>query len=333
MAPQLTTSPATCSAPGKLFLFGEYAVLRGGLAIVTAVNRRVFATRHVEATTYRAHGTEGLALPRFVLETTGSTASVEHLETDVRPFFDGPNKLGLGSSAASSVALCAAVLAYDAEGALDRDAVFRAAFDAHRLLQNGRGSGGDVACATYGGTLVYSMNAPWRPLNTPPIAPPIVIRAVWTGESASSTRLVGRVEEALASHPRETEQALANIAGIAERATALIDAGAWTDLVELFSLGDEAMERLGEVSGAPIITDRHRALRELATSYGLFVKPSGAGGGDFSLVVGEASTDTVDWEDFARHLPAPCKLVDLEFGVEGVRVESIEPQGESTWNS
>ncbi|MBA2665035.1 MAG: hypothetical protein H0U74_22300 [Bradymonadaceae bacterium] len=309
MAPR----PTTCSAPGKLFLFGEYAVLSGGQAIVTAVDRRVFATRHMAASVYRAHGTEGLALPRLVLEAVESTARVEHLETDVRALFDGPNKLGLGSSAASTVALCAAVLAYEAEGKLDRDAVFRASFAAHCRLQRGRGSGGDVACSTYGGTLAYSMSEPWRPLQTPQA---LELRAIWTGESASSTALVDCVEQARKARPAEIERALSAIADVADQASDAIEDAAWSELIALFALGDDAMERLGIASEAPIITARHRALRTLAGRYGAVVKPSGAGGGDFSLAVGEQ----VDWEGFAQELPNGCQLMDLALGAHGVRV-------------
>ncbi|MFU8804165.1 MAG: mevalonate kinase [Bradymonadaceae bacterium] len=305
--------PTITSAPGKLFLFGEYAVLSGGRAIVTAVDRRVFATRHLNRTHYRAHGTKGLELPRFVLEATGSTATIEHLETDVRALFEGSTKLGLGSSAASAVALCAAVLVHDEGGRFDRDDVFRAASMAHRLLQQGLGSGGDVACATYGGTLAYSMSDPRLPLSTPPIA----VRPIWTGESASSTVLVRGVEEARAIRSEEVDRALTQIADVAENAVRVMEVGAWSELPELVALGDEAMERLGLVSQATIITDRHRTLRKVALRHGAVVKPSGAGGGDFSLAVG---TD-VDWQAFRAQLPVGCRMMELELGAEGVRVE------------
>lgn len=313
----------TCSAPGKLFLFGEYAVLAGGRAIVTAVDRRVVATCHATPTLYRAHGADvALTLPRHVLEAVGARVGVEHLETDVRAFFDGPNKLGLGSSAASTVALCAAVLAHERAGAhehdnpLDRDAVLDAALRAHRKLQGGRGSGGDVACATWGGTIVYSMTEPWRALSTPRVE----LRAVWTGEPASSTALVGRVEEARAQHPGDIDRALRDIADVADRAVDAMSAAQGDSggrLVELFALGDEAMERLGAAASAPIITERHRALRTLAHRHGAVAKPSGAGGGDFSLVVGT----NVDWPALERELPAPCRIIPMQFGAEGVRAE------------
>ena len=70
-----------------------------------------------------------------------------------------------------------------------------------------------------------------------------------------------------------------------------------------------------------MITQTHRELRTWAKAWGLCTKISGAGGGDFSLLWGRAQ-DAQRWQRALCHLPKGCVHVPMEFGVEGVRVET-----------
>lgn len=288
-------------APGKLFLFGEYAVLGGAPAIVTAVDRYVSA-RRCEGP-YRVVGTHepDVRLPRAVEAATGH--AVTGWEVDVSSFYERDQKLGLGSSAASCVALAAAAL-----GVADRQAVFEAALRAHRGYQGGRGSGADVAASTFGGTLVA------RPvgegLHVTPVRLPNDLRVypIWTGAPADTRSFVDVV---LKARPAALD-ALAALAAEAEVAFERDDAGA---IVELAQLYDEAEGRLGGEVGVAIRTATHEAVARAAQTLGAAAKPSGAGGGDVSLVVSEGPLDEVD---LASALPPGARLLDFALGAAGV---------------
>lgn len=337
-----------CSAPGKLFFLGEYGVLAGGWTLVAAVNRRVYARFDPEGRGYRAVGAgarTSLKLPRAVVASlpgsgpslvTGEPGLIACFETDVRSFFEGRQKLGLGSSAASVVALSAAALR-SAGADTSVDTVFETAFVAHRRLQNGRGSGADVAASTYGGLLAYRLETatpPFEVLGEPVvfegekklagvrILPGLVwpegleFRAIWTGNSASSTGLIARIEASFGKGTGEVDDLFAEINQTATAAVGALLEHRAQDLMELFARGDALMERLAACTGAAIITEQHRAIRRLGERYGVIAKPSGAGGGDFSLLIGPSSTP---WERLERELPAGCQMVGLQLDAQGVR--------------
>src|SRR5207244_938155 len=95
-------------------------------------------------------------------------------------------KIGLGTSAATTVAVVAAVLA--AHGvAIDRPTfrrqVFRLALVAHTRAQGGRGSGIDVAAAAHGGLIEYGRCAPsWqRRIDRPTATALDIARGPWPG--------------------------------------------------------------------------------------------------------------------------------------------------------
>jgi phosphomevalonate kinase len=199
------------SAPGKLVLLGEYAVLDGAPALVGAVDRRARVTASPAPGRWwqvAAPGlTEGPA--RFALDHSGALqwASdsesrglelVERLfgrwsdavgsaigalpplalELDTTEFFDdagsGRVKLGLGSSAALTAALASALQAWIGGGVLPRPDLewVRKVVALHRAVQGGRGSGLDVAASLLGGVLEYRLDDRQRVATARPLALP-----------------------------------------------------------------------------------------------------------------------------------------------------------------
>ena len=91
------------SAPGKLILAGEYAVLRGGIAVVAAVRRRAVA-RVVPHDPGRVLSPFLDAAARVLESADAADAAAllrGSIEVDTSALHDGPTKLGLGSSAAA----------------------------------------------------------------------------------------------------------------------------------------------------------------------------------------------------------------------------------------
>lgn len=164
------------SAPGKVFVVGEYAVVDGGPAVVATVTRRLaarvraqrgrgeVAVRIGSETVRRPLATERVddvpPAARFVTAAAlvsarlfGVTAT--DLEITTASELDpGADKTGLGGSAAVTAATVSALHAIArgqaGDGALDEHARVAAGVYAHRLAQGG-GSAADVVAATAGG--------------------------------------------------------------------------------------------------------------------------------------------------------------------------------------
>ena len=186
------TTTHTATAPGKLVLFGEYAVLEGAPALVTAMEPRAQAT-------FAIAGPEALPVwnlhapalhLRLALEVKGNAvvplggAQVPPalalmvdlltevyrlsegrlppgaLTLDTQAFYKGATKLGLGSSGAITVAAWHA-LATAAElppmGPQTTIATLRAL---HSANQGGQGSGVDLAASLMGGVVRYQLGQP-----------------------------------------------------------------------------------------------------------------------------------------------------------------------------
>src|SRR4249920_3072469 len=98
------------SAPGKLFLIGEYAVLHGYHAVVAAVDRRVtgrFVPEAAPATPLVENVVEAV---RAYLVEDGASPPAGAPVLDSRALSSNAGKLGLGSSAAVAAAGVGAML-------------------------------------------------------------------------------------------------------------------------------------------------------------------------------------------------------------------------------
>ncbi len=293
----------TWRAPGKVILLGEYAVLHGHAALIAAVERYASCRRdagpHIEVV---APGHGHLALRDGVFAGEGDLRFVrawlaEHgappgrYTVDTRDLGFVPpgaawTKLGLGSSAASTVAFLAAV--HDAAGApADPAALYCAAQRLHRAVQ-GTGSGADVAASAFGGVGRYRWSADaGGPLpagdgagDHTPVAGPARLLVAWAGRPASTVSLVGQVRDWAARDPIAHRRLIERLA-----ATATVDLDDRPALIEAVRAGAAALAELGAVSGAPIVTEAHRTLDALAREVGGDAKPTGAGGGDLAWLV------------------------------------------------
>jgi phosphomevalonate kinase len=180
------------SAPGKLFLSGEWSVLEmGNPGIVAAVNKRVWVEAEeaseisVSVDDFKisdAMGEFGDGRFEWTSELTDEQrerlifcrgaieAALKYLG-EFKPFrirswgemsqleVDGEmKKIGFGSSAASVVAFVSAILKLngkDIESRDVRDIIYKLSTIAHYFVQGKVGSAFDVAASTYGGVFVY----------------------------------------------------------------------------------------------------------------------------------------------------------------------------------
>jgi phosphomevalonate kinase len=286
-------------APGKMVLTGAYAVLEGAPAIVIAVDR--YAVVDSESPT----------------------------KVDVRGLYDGAGrKLGLGSSAAQRVAAFGAralARGEDPRHAAVRAEIFRGVRAAHQREQGG-GSGVDVAASVHGGVLRYALVRDGAAGNTKrptdatmeavDLPPELVLVTYWSGTSARTSDLLGRVD-ALRARGGSGKVFLALRSAAEAAADALGDAPAFVRKASAFG---RALSALGDAADAPIFPPAFSELAALAAREDAAFLPSGAGGGDMAAWMGAAPPSAA----FAARAEA-LGLVPLSLAIDhgGVRPESI----------
>jgi phosphomevalonate kinase len=277
------TGPFAASAPGKLFLGGEYAVLHGGEAVVTAVSVRAAATLR--------DGARGRASPivRAVRECAAPklgrrAAALPAIAVDTSSFSLLGRKLGLGSSAATTAAATGSLFEWAGLPIeRERGRILGVALEAHRRGQGGRGSGADVAVSVEGGTIVFAAGRAVEPISLRGVE----AVAVWTGKPASTVLLLAQVDALAARDPALHGSCLTELVDASRELAAAFRAGAGDDIVRATAGYGEGMRRLGDAAGAPIVTVEHEAVSRLAREAGGAAKPSGAGGGDAAVAVFE----------------------------------------------
>ncbi len=272
------TSP-TCIVPGKIMLAGEYAVIDDSPAIMLAVNRYAIAT--VEATPQKLSPFLAAAhqvIAKHFGETSTQAKAARAVRVDTHSFREGNIKLGLGSSAAATVAAVGASLG----NAFDTSLVHTLARQAHGDAQapsGTRGSGADVASCTLGACIRFAFDTQ---IQTESVTLPDDLHLVfpWCGRAASTTALVPIVRRLRESRPSVYKQ---HIRDIAESAKALGKASLAEDAIVAIDAGGNAVRALGNAAQAPLWLPIHEQMRAIATELGGALKPTGAGGGDLAL--------------------------------------------------
>jgi phosphomevalonate kinase len=324
------------SAPGKIVLCGEYAVLDGAPAICLAVDRYARAevspadggslmvrTRgHLDGDwDIRVKEDGTIEWPGDVPDLLREVWNTLQFETafdislDTSEFFDpqSGSKLGLGSSAALTVALVLALLSAKDDS---RDAAMLAG-DAHRRLQHDLGSGVDIAASLEGGVIEYRMRASGRSRATGWPAG-LKYRVLWSGKPASTGDKLRKFEETRrGGGSKSTERLCAMAERIAEvwhREGASAVLGAFRKYVDALAQFDVDHD-LG------IFDAGHREMAAAAHGPEIVYKPCGAGGGDAGIVL--ASDERAIDEFESRAAEQGFQVLDISLAEKGVLVESI----------
>lgn len=321
----------TASAPGKVLLCGEYAVLDGAPAVCMAVNARAKVT--IEATRADEHSVvapgyserrvrfrdndgeiawlddgTGFELLQYAWRLTRpAPATGLDITLDSSAFFDAAasGKIGLGSSAALAVALAAAL-----DSMRPGDDPVGVAHRAHLDLQGGRGSGVDVACSAAGGLIVYEMDGRRSSRLEWPAG--LECRLFYSGIAAKTAAKIERYEQNRNSSSKAAFRAAALRMGDAWRegsSAAILDA--CRDYVA-------ALEKFSVDHDLGIFDAGHAELAAAAKAKGLVYKPCGAGGGDVGIAF---ASDAGAIEDFtAGGLPAGFRALNFGIDLNGVEI-------------
>ncbi|MCX8071980.1 MAG: mevalonate kinase [Candidatus Binatia bacterium] len=262
-------------APGKVILLGEHAVVYGWPAIALPVDRWV----HVEVgpgnlvptetDSGTLHGNTPPVSIRQLLSLAGSLLRLpaEHLAVRVNSAV--PPGMGLGSSAALSVALIRAIADYYGIALEDGD-VSNCAYKLECLF-HGQPSGVDNTAVALGSLLRFVRGKSPLPLSAPAPLPLVVL----LGDQPRSTRTVVELLQRRREHdPQTVDASFARIGQLAERAAAAIERGDWGILAVTMNENQRILHNLG-VSTPEIDTLVAQAL----TAGAWAAKVTGAGGG------------------------------------------------------
>ena len=322
------------TAPGKVVLSGEYAVLDGAPAIALAVDRRAqVAIRQQDRSPHRVD-TPGLAAaercftvrsgafdwqddlpPWELLECCWRAAGVDvpeplAIRLDTRAFRDprSGRKIGVGSSAALASALSIALCAVGADERDPRQVAMRA----HHTFQHGKGSGLDVATSFSGGVVEFRMGEPSGRQQAWPDGLHYAI--LWSGVEVDTAARIARLAGAEVHSSRQALAAAAAAVVAAWRSSA--PAAVLDSLVSYVV----TLERFSTDHALGIFDAGHAALVGMARRDGLVYKPCGAGGGDIGIVLG---TDVNAIEAFVG-LAADCGFVKTNLSIDtaGARTEA-----------
>ncbi len=315
-------------APGKVVLWGEYAVLAQAPAAVMAVNREAqvdldpaaqrnlfrsegFVTPAVYKADLNFCNAPTAAMAEAVCAALGYTQwpCALSLRSDTRAFFaNNGHKLGLGSSAALCVATYVALCEVFQHTASPAEAIA-----IHRQFQGGRGSGLDVAASWQGGVIRYTDGQlqPW------PWPPDLYWSVVWTGVSASTVRSVVNFEHwrrhSAQGREPQTLQALKELS-----TTLFASSGHASQLLTSLRAYCAALADLDRAAELQIFTPQHLQLAKLAARSGLVYKPCGGGGGDVGIACSEDPQRLAEFNAAAR--AEHFHPLDLEIATHGVRV-------------
>lgn len=337
------------SAPGKLVLLGEYAVLDGAPALVAAVSRRAHVCIEetpgkicrIESTEAHPQGAEFILSPRgrvnwrsrqsecrrrfalfaYVLERFARQhpdLSGFRVRLCTRELFMAEHKLGLGSSAALVVALDAALM-HHADAVADPPGNRLARLlDLHANFQNG-GSGLDVAASLFGGLICFARSSGLPRIEPMPWPGALHMLCLWSGRPASTRHFLRAVDEARVRDPQGHADQVECLSSVARRGEGALRSGDVARLLDAVDAYADALDAFGRACGILIMSPAHTQLRRLAAEAGAVYKPSGAGAGDVGVAFASAPGCLAKLRASASH--AGFTAIDLELDRRGLTLE------------
>jgi len=317
----------TVSAPGKLMLLGEHAVVYNHPCLVTAVDQRMRATVELlnnkdfelEAEDVKVKGyrksLSGLGVGDIPKEVKFVEIALKNIK-EKYPLKSGirittksefSSQFGFGSSSASTACAIKAMSELLNLNLTNKE-IFDLSFKTVLDIQ-GKGSGFDVAAAVYGGTLYFVTGGKIiKPLNIKSL--PLIVG--YSGVKADTTTLINKVKESFIGKEDHLNKIYSGIALLVEDAkTALIDG----DLARAGKLMNNNQSYLKDLGVSVDELDDMIKASIKAGAYG--AKLSGAGGGD--CVIALAPNDKQ--QAVIKGINSVGEVINVKTNAEGVRIE------------
>ena len=324
----------TASAPGKVYLFGEHAVVYGEPAVPCAIERRAQVTATRRDSGLRVHAGD-LTIDGFTVEYEGSASERPDVDIEdslveagigyvneaieqARDAADAPEAgfdvtvdsqiplgAGLGSSAAVAVA---AIKAATRELGVDLppEEIAGRAYQVEHTVQDGQASRADTFCSAMGGA-VRVEGDDCRTLSAPDL--PFVVG--FDGGAGDTAGLVSRVRGLRDSYEfaAETVGTIGDVVRTGERA---LSDGNTDELGRLMNVNHGLLSALGVSSRS--LDAMVWAARDAGA---LGAKLTGAGGGGCIVALDESESTKRGLE----YLPGCEEAFRAELATEGIRRE------------
>lgn len=300
------------SAPGKLILSGEHAVVYGHPALVTAIDRRLEITAGHIPLTPKSEFIFRIETKLHELLPASQNLFISSLSSQI------PIGSGLGSSAAIAVAASAA-FSYSQNHKLDLSTINEIAHELEKL-HNKNDSGADATICTHGGFIWYVKESEQKKTftpHTPKINLPEFL-LIHSGTPKETTgELVQMVRQSLTDHPKKFSPILLEISAVTHEFRNFLYNSSSTPLSQLITANERLLEALGVVSLST--QDLIRQIEKLGGS----AKISGAGGlSDGSGILLTYHPDLKVLQNFAikHHL----EYFRVKLGTPGVQLEESQ---------
>ncbi len=270
------SGPIEASAPGKIILLGEHAVVYGYPALAGTIDRRIIARGRLSniarLTTPKGISGASLAALRrafaIALEATHSPPLTMTLHSSL------PVGVGLGSSGAMSVAV-ARLLWKAAGNPAPTSAKVEAVAMAMECVFHGTPSGLDHTTCARGGLLLFQRNLVRRVSTLEPLW--LVVALAGTREPTHE--VVSALRKRRGNWPRRYERIIREIAALVREGAQAVRNGELRTLGDLMNMNQGLLAALG-VSSAPI----ENAVFRLRDAGAIGAKLTGAGGAGGAVV-------------------------------------------------
>lgn len=312
--------PFKASAPGSLMLLGEYAVLYGKHALVCAVDKRITVTltpriddRIEIQSSIHGHYTTNLSQLKiekpfhFVLGALRQYQARIRRGCDIAIASEFSDKVGLGSSAAVTVATLAAIVTWLNIRTTPLDLV-RQGRNVVRAIQ-GVGSGADIAASVHGGIVGYQA----QPLSAEKISVVCPITAIYSGYKTPTVEAIKRVQEHFVAHQELFRHITNSIGQCALEGMQYARKEDWKKLGQVMDIQQGMMESLNV--STPLLRHMIDDLRKQENILG--AKISGSGLGDCIVGLGNLS------EQYAFINDTNVQRIPVQMSLQGVHCEKI----------
>ena len=310
------------SAPGKLMLAGEYVVVAAGApAIATAVDLRLSVRCESGGQGWRVNSpglglvdAPGAEVPlleavveRFAPAGTSGALSVESA------LGVGPDKPGLGSSAALVVAASAAVMREFGGTTPPLEELIAC----HRAGQGG-GSGYDVATSLLGGVCLFQSRGGDFSARAVQWPEGLAARVVHFGAGVSSAGQLHKLRSAMERDPEAVGLALDQQCAAAVAVEAGLKSGG-AELLSLLAHHERTLIGLDRAARLGIENPAYSGVVERLGSGPAILRTAGAGAGDSAWIL--APSDQQLEPALASLTEAGYGLLDLRVGGPGLEIE------------
>lgn len=318
----------TVSAPGKLMLLGEHAVVYNRPCLVTAVDQRMYLTAELlEAEEFQLNAPDvQVENYKKKIKDIGKgeiPKGAKFIEIAIRNFSEKypirgglrittksefSSSFGFGSSSASTVCIIKALSELFDLG-LSKKEIFDIAYKTVLDVQR-KGSGFDIAAAVYGGTLYFLTGGKAiEPLSIKSL--PLIVG--YSGIKADTVTLIDKVKKEFSNKPEELDSIYNSITVFVEKAKDSIRDKNWKSLGDLMNNNQSLLKKLG-VS----IEKLDNMIQSSISAGGYGAKLSGAGGGDCMIAI--CSDEKKEKVEKAIE-EVGGEILKVQANAEGVRVE------------